>query len=168
MNIYILAEAQNERMSVGKNGHTLLKDVLLKINFQDKGHLYFRCLLYILTIYVKCFLFQFLGRGIRIHIPILTPVRNGRISSWWNFHILLKKLLVKLNFQNEGDLYANSLIFVLFIFCKCLLFWFLSRGIRLLIPILTPFSNGCLSSWRVCHIVLKNVLLKLIFQNEGH
>ena len=81
MNIYILAEAQNERMSVGKNGHTLLKDVLLKINFQDKGHLYVRCLLYILTIYVKCLLFQFLGRGIRIHIPILTPVRNGRISS---------------------------------------------------------------------------------------
>ena len=48
-----------------KNGHILIKNVLLKINIQDEGHLDDSFLIYILTIYSECLHFQFLTRGIR-------------------------------------------------------------------------------------------------------
>ena len=67
----------------------MLKNGLLKLNFQDEGHLYANWMFYILTIYCKSFLFQSLGCGLRMHIPILTEVQNGRILCqkkvvfWW-------------------------------------------------------------------------------------
>ena len=70
-----------------KNGHILRKDILLKCKFQDKGHLYGNCLFYILSIYYKCLLFQFLRCCIRMHIPILKGVQNGN-SGWKTGHIL--------------------------------------------------------------------------------
>ena len=63
-----------------KNGHILIKNVLLKINFQDEGHLDANFLIYILTIYCECLLFQFFNRDVRMHIPVLTGVQNGYIS----------------------------------------------------------------------------------------
>ena len=55
-------------------GPILLNNVVLKLNFQREGHLYANCLIYTLTIYHKCLLFQFLGCGIHMRIPILTGV----------------------------------------------------------------------------------------------
>ena len=46
--------------------------------FREKGHLYANCLFYILIIYCKYILFRFLSGGIRMQIPILTEVQQGR------------------------------------------------------------------------------------------
>ena len=62
------------------NGHILIKNVLLKINFQDESHLNANFLIYILTIYTECLLFKFFSRDIRMHIAILKRVHNERIS----------------------------------------------------------------------------------------
>ena len=66
-------------------------------------------------------LFQFLSRRIRIHVSILTRVQNEQI----NGHILQKNVLLKLNFEDEGHMYASFLVFILTIYRKCLLFSFL-------------------------------------------
>ena len=129
------------KLAAEKHGHILLKNVLLKIYFQNEGSLYVNYFLYSLTIYLKCLLFRFLSRGMRIHIPIVRLVQGGRINSWTNGHILLKKVLVKLNLQDEGRLYANCLSYILFIYFQVLRFQFLSRGTRVRIPILTGAQN---------------------------
>ena len=59
----------------------LLKIFFMKLIFEDEGYLYDSCLFYILNIYGKCLLFQFLSHGIRMHISILTGVQNVRIIS---------------------------------------------------------------------------------------
>ena len=92
-----------------KKCHILLKIVLLKLNLQHEGQLYANCLIYILTIYHKCLLFQFLGRGIRMQIPTLTRAQKEHISFRKGVHNLLKNALLKFNFQHEGHLYANFL-----------------------------------------------------------
>ena len=56
------------------------KIFFLRIYFLDKGHLYAKFLFDILTIDPKCHLFQFFSREIRMYIPILTGVQNGRIN----------------------------------------------------------------------------------------
>ena len=52
-----------------------------------------------------------------MHVPILGEVQNGQISCWKNGHIILKNKLLKLNFEDERQLYANFLIFILTIYC---------------------------------------------------
>ena len=52
----------------------------MKLILEDEGHLYGNFLFHILSIYCKFPLFQFLSRGIDMHIPILTGVQNERIS----------------------------------------------------------------------------------------
>ena len=69
------------------------KIFLLNLLFHKEGHLYANCLLYIPTIYRKCHLFQFFSRGIRMHIPILTGVQNGRTSLRKNGDIFIKNVL---------------------------------------------------------------------------
>ena len=64
-----------------KNGHILLKNLLLTPIFQDDGHLYANCLFYVLSFCLKCLIFQFLNRDIGTQIAILTGIENGRISS---------------------------------------------------------------------------------------
>ena len=75
--------------------------IFLKFIFWDEGHLHPNCLFCILTIYRKCLLFHFLGCGIKMHIPIVTQAQKGRMSSWKYGYILLKRLLLKFNFQDE-------------------------------------------------------------------
>ena len=113
-----------------ENCHILLKNVLLKMNFQH-------CLFYILTFYHKLLLFQFLGHRICLQIPILTGVQKGHVSLWKSGHNLLKKIILKLDFQHHGHFYAYCLIYTLIIYCKGLLLQFLSCGTRMQIPILT-------------------------------
>ena len=128
--------------------------------------MYGSCLLYILNIYCKWLHFQFLSCGIcqlllsysclfsvnsfffsflshciRMHIPILTGIQTGRVSRWENGQILIKNLLWKLLFQDEGHLNGNCLFYILVIYCKDLFLQFLSRSIRIHIPILTGVQN---------------------------
>ena len=88
--ISILTRVQKRRISSWKNDHILLKNVPLKLNFQDEYHLYAKFLFYILYVCLNCLLFQILSRGIRIHIPIKTGVEKGRITGWKNCHLLIK------------------------------------------------------------------------------
>ena len=62
-------------------------------------------------------------------ILIPTGVQKGHISGKKSPHNLLKNVLSKLYFQPEGDWYGNFLFYILTIYCKCLLFHFLSCGI---------------------------------------
>ena len=77
-----------------QNGHIWLKNVLFKLNFQDKGQLYAKFLFYILSLY----------------------------SGYENVHILLKNVLLQINFQVEGQLYAGCYFHILAIQCKSFLF----------------------------------------------
>ena len=80
-----------------------------------------------------------------MHIPILTGVLNVHISRWRNSHILIKILFLKHIFQDESHLQGKFLFYILSIYRKCLLFQFLSRGKRMLVPILTGVQKECIS-----------------------
>ena len=77
-------------------------------------------------------------------------------------------LVLKLFFRDESNLYGDYLSFILTINCKCFTFQFLTRGIRAYIYIITLIQKGHISGYKHGHILLKNVLLKLHFQYEGH
>ena len=94
MYIPILTGIQKKLESHQKDSVFFAKQCFIwKLLFCDEGHLYANCLFYILNIYPKCLLFEFLSADIRIHIPILTGVENGRTSLQKNSHILLKNVL---------------------------------------------------------------------------
>ena len=119
---------------------------VLKLNFQDEGHLHANSLFFVLPIYHICLLFWFLGCGIRMNIPILTGVQKGHISGWWIGQNLLKNVLLQTNFQCEARLYANCLLYILNFCFKYLFLQLLSSGIRTQLPILTGLQNGWISS----------------------
>ena len=86
--------------------------------FQDEGHLlYTDCLLYILTLYSKCLLFQFSIHGIHMHILILRGVQNGRISRRENSLILLQNVVFEAYFPRWRPLVFQILVYILTIYC---------------------------------------------------
>ena len=85
-----------------------------------------------------------------------------------NDHILLKIVLLKHNFQDQGLLYANCLFYILTIYSKYFSFHYLSCGICMYIPILTGDQRGCIASEKKGHILIKNVLLKLNILDGSH
>ena len=90
-----------------------LKNELLKLNFQHDGHLYANSLSYAFTIYHKCLLLRFFVCGIHVPISIPTEVQERTHYELKNGGILLKIALLKSNFQHEGHLYANFLLYIL-------------------------------------------------------
>ena len=76
MDISIVTGFQKGQISGQNSPHSLLKNVLSKLYFQRKGHLYANCLFYSLIIYLKCLLCQFIGCGIIMQIPLLTGVQK--------------------------------------------------------------------------------------------
>ena len=115
---------------------------MLKLYFQHESYFYDNCLFYILTIYLKCLFCQFLGCGVIMQIPILTYVQIWHISSDKGGCNLQKNLNLKRNFQYDGHFYANCLIYIQTIYCKCLHYLFLGCAIRMQIPILTGVENS--------------------------
>ena len=113
---------------------------------------------------IDAFFFQFWGCGIRMHICILTRVQKGRVCSWKQGHILLINVLLKINFEHEGHLYADCLFYTPTIYPKCHSFHFFSRGIRMYIPILAGFQNGCRSCLKDSVFLQKNVLFEASFR----
>ena len=79
-----------------------------------------------------------------------------------------KNVLLKLNFQGKNYLDAYFLIYILTIYCECVIFYLFCRGIRINIPILAQVQKGHISKQRNGHNSLKNVLLKHNFQREIH
>ena len=78
-------------------------------------------------------------------------------------------LLLKLNFQDEGQMYANFLFYILIMLRKFFAFQFFSRAIRMQIPILTGVQNEPKSHRNDSAFLLINVLfMKLLFHNEGY
>ena len=61
-NIPILTGVQKRYNSGQKGGHNLLRNGLLRSNFQHEGHLYTNCLICIQTIYCEFLHFQFFSR----------------------------------------------------------------------------------------------------------
>ena len=59
-----------------------------------------------------------------------------------SFIFFTKVLVLNLNFQWEGQFYANFLFYILIVSGKCLAFQFVSRGIRKYFSIVTGIKNG--------------------------
>ena len=59
-----------------------------------------------------------------------------------NGYILLKTLILKSNFQDDGQLYANCLFYVPLFCLNCLFFRFFNRGICMHIAVLTGVQKG--------------------------
>ena len=80
MRISIQTVIKKGHISGQRQGHNLLKTVLLKLNFQEELHLFATFLFYILSLFLKCLLSQFFTRGIRMHIFILKGAQKALIS----------------------------------------------------------------------------------------
>ena len=75
----------------------------------DEGQLYANCLLYIPATYPKCHRFHFFIRGIGTQISILTVVQNKTKSHRKDSVFLLKNVVLKVLFRDEGYVYAKYL-----------------------------------------------------------
>ena len=82
------------------------------------------------------------------HTYVLSHPNRGSKNTHYslqNGHILLKTLILKLNFQDDGQLYVNCLFYVPLIVLIVLIvffFQFFSRGICMHIAILTGVQKG--------------------------
>ena len=104
---------------------------------------------------VNAFLFQLLYCGIRMRSSILKGAQNGRISSRKNVIFFWKKFFLKLNFQDEDQLYANCLFHILSLHCECFLFQHLVGCIRMHIHILTGVQTWHIIKWKNGHFLQK-------------
>ena len=68
-------------LSHQKTSHNLLNTCTFKLNFQDKVQWCANCFFHILSFSFKCFFFQFLIRGIRMHILIVTGLQMDAQAS---------------------------------------------------------------------------------------
>ena len=122
-----------------KISHILFKNVLFEFIFRDEGPFYVNYLFYIIIIYFKCLVFEFLRCGIHMHILTLTKKMRYRLKS---SHVLLKNILLKINFQVEVT-FKSIVCFIFSHFAlNCLLFKFFSRVMRMHITILTGVQKG--------------------------
>ena len=90
----------------------------MKLNFQDQSQLYASYMFNIIPIYSTYLLLQLLSCGIRVYIPNLATLQNGRIIGRKNDHILLTIVLFEAYLP---ILYVNCLFYILIIFGKCIL-----------------------------------------------
>ena len=97
--------------------------------------------------------------------PLNRGLKKQISSKKWS--CFAKNILFKLNLSDEGHLNSDFSIYILTLFLD-LFPDFLSRGIHMGIPILTEVQKGHISGKKSPHNLLKNVLLKLYYQHEGH
>ena len=160
MHIRIITRVQKGRICGWKEGHMLLLNVLLTMNFEHEGHLYANCLFCIFSFFIKCLLSQLSSRDIDMTFPFYQGFKldaqiAGKTVIYWQ-----KKIFLKFIFWDEGHLYPNCLFYILTAYCKCLLFLFLGCGIHMHIPILTRAQKWRISDWKHGYILLKRLLLK--------
>ena len=104
--------------------------------------------------------------GIHKQISILIVVQNRCISSWKNVIFFWKILFVKLNFQDEDQLYANRLIDILSLHRKCSLFQFLIGCTGMNIHILTVVQTWCIIRWKIVIFAGNSLFWSLIDKLE--
>ena len=109
-----------------KNVYILLKSVLLKLSFQDEGHLYGNCFIFSPFAW-DSFFFIFSVVAYVCTSPSYPMLQNDTLAAK-NCHNLQIKILLKLNLQHEGHLFSNYLFYILTTFRKCLLFQFSGCG----------------------------------------
>ena len=78
MYIPILTMVQKRRIAGWKMVIFAKKNILLKLNLQDEGHLHANCLFYILYFCFKYFIFQLFSCCIRMHVLILPEVQKKK------------------------------------------------------------------------------------------
>ena len=110
--IPILTGSKWRHKSQKELSHFAKKPFFFKFYFQDEGDFYANSLFNALTLYHKCYLFQFLDCDIRMHIPILTGIQNGCInlkkkSSFAEKYLLFSQMKVTC-------MQINNIIFSLF------------------------------------------------------
>ena len=90
-------------------------------------------------------------------------VQNKTKSHRKDSVFLLKNVVLKVLFRDEGHVYAKYLSNSLTIYPKWHRFHFFSRGIPMYISILTGVQNGRISHLKDSIFLLKNVLLLTSF-----
>ena len=115
---------------------------------------------------LNAFLFSFFYCGIRKRISILIGTQNGRISSSKNVIFLWKMFFLKLNFQDEDQLYANCLFHILSLYRKYFLFQFLIGSMHMHIHILTGLQTWRIISWKIVIFVENSLFWRLIDKLE--
>ena len=104
---------------------------------------------------ITCFIFSLFPLNAIFSVHSLDHVYTHYHPNWGskcthqqlkNVHILLKNLLLRPIFQDDGHFYANCLFYILSFCLNCLIFQFLNRDIGTQIAILTGIENGRISS----------------------
>ena len=80
-----------------------------------------------------------------MHISILIGVQKTHYSGQKIGNTLFKNVLLKLNFQYDGQLDANCLIYILTFYVELLCFQLFTRGMRTHISIPTVVQNEHIS-----------------------
>lgn len=146
-----------------KNGHIFIKNVHLKINFQDDGHLDDNLLIYIVTVYSECILLQLFSRGMRIQF-----CHPNRGSKWTHYlpknnHMFFLKLIFKMK--------VICMPTVCFIFSPFALNAYSFRPLHVAYVCTFPsklvFKTDTLLAKKVVIFCKKNVHLKLNFEHKG-
>ena len=84
-----------------------------------------------------------------MHVFIRTGVGKGHIRGYNNDCVVLKELLLKLNFKHKSHVEATWLFCILDNFCKCHPLQSLPCCIRMLIAILTGVQIEHISGWKM-------------------
>ena len=124
MHIPILTRFQNGCMSRQKNSHILRRNVLFEAYFRDEGHFFANYLIHIFLLRLPFFVVY------ACKFPSKQGLKKNTFAAEKNGCILLKEVLLKLNFKHRGHLFTNCLFYILDNYCKRCLFQFLPCGIR--------------------------------------
>ena len=122
----------------------MIKNLTLKLNFSDKGHLYSN-FIFIFSLFLVNTLFL-------------------SFRLWHTYACSYRKRGLKWILKSR----KNCLFYFVIIFRKCILYQFLSRAVRMHIPILTGNQKERISGWKNGHILLKELLLKKYFEYADH
>ena len=97
---------------------------------------------------IVCFIFSpfvlhvYSFRSSQVAYACTFPSEQGSETTYYGLKNGYILLLLKLNFERKGGLYANCLFYILDICCKRRLFHFLPCGIRMHIHLLTGVEKG--------------------------
>ena len=100
-------------------------------------------LFYILSLCLKCLSVRCVVTAYECTFPSEQCFKSDTLAAKKVVsYILLKKVLLKLNFEHKRDLHAKFFFYILPFCLKFVLFQFFSRSICMHNPILTEVQNG--------------------------
>ena len=146
-------EGQNKRNTSPKNSYIWQKIASFECQFTGWRSIACQLLCWFLGNWEHINLFSIFNSWHKHVQPHPNKKSNGRTSSWKNRYIFPKKLLLKIHLHDERNLYVNCLLIFFLIYDKHIRFQSIA-GIRRYCPIGEGSQNGCISSWKKCHIWL--------------